>query len=509
MRVLLDTNIIIHREASKIINEDIGVLFNWLDKLNYEKCIHPLTVDELNQHKYESVRKTLKIKLDSYRLLRTLSSEGTEISDIRTNYDHSTNDSNDTSLLNEVYNNRVDFFITEDRNIHFKSTILKIADRVFTIDSFLEKVTAENPSLTEYKVLSVRKEYFGNIDIDDQFFDSFKRDYTGFESWFNKKADETAYICKIDERLNAFLYLKVEDESEDYSDIMPAFPPKKRLKIGTFKVTSTGLKLGERFLKIMFDNALQYNVEEIYVTIFDKSHDQLRLIKLLEDWGFDLNGTKTSQSGQEIVLTRNFQPTTNLSKPKITYPFVSRSANKFIVPIYPDYHTELLPDSILTNESPDDFEENEPHRNAIQKVYISRSYFRNLLPGDIILFYRTKTPGMSAYYTSVITTIGVVERTYKNIRNESEFVSLCRKRSVFTDSKLLEYWNYNPNNRPFIVNFLYVYSFPIPYLNLQKLIELKIIRDVESVPRGFEKISNDKFETILKESSANARFIVN
>ena len=45
MRILLDTNIIIHREASRIYNQDIGLLFNWIDKLHYEKCVHPLTID--------------------------------------------------------------------------------------------------------------------------------------------------------------------------------------------------------------------------------------------------------------------------------------------------------------------------------------------------------------------------------------------------------------------------------------------------------------------------------
>ena len=29
MKALLDTNIIIHREASKVINQDIGVLYRW------------------------------------------------------------------------------------------------------------------------------------------------------------------------------------------------------------------------------------------------------------------------------------------------------------------------------------------------------------------------------------------------------------------------------------------------------------------------------------------------
>ena len=39
----------------------------------------------------------------------------------------------------------------------------------------------------------------------------------------------------------------------------------RRLKVGTFKVESTGFRLGERFVKIIFDNALQRNVDEIYV----------------------------------------------------------------------------------------------------------------------------------------------------------------------------------------------------------------------------------------------------
>ncbi len=60
--------------------------------------------------------------------------------------------------------------------------------------------------------------------------------------------------------------------------------PKKRLKIGTFKVVASGFRLGERFLKIVFDNAIANKVEEIYVTIFDKTSEQKRLIALLTDW---------------------------------------------------------------------------------------------------------------------------------------------------------------------------------------------------------------------------------
>jgi hypothetical protein len=66
----------------------------------------------------------------------------------------------DTSVLAEVAGDRVDVLITEDRNLHKKAARLGLASRVFTIDAFLEKVTAENPALADYKVLSVKKVLF-------------------------------------------------------------------------------------------------------------------------------------------------------------------------------------------------------------------------------------------------------------------------------------------------------------------------------------------------------------
>ncbi|MBN2876840.1 MAG: hypothetical protein JXL85_04220, partial [Bacilli bacterium] len=129
----------------------------------------------------------------------------------------------------------------------------------------------------------VRKEHFGNLNIADPFFDSFKEDYAGFEKWFNKKADDIAYVCTSETGgMLAFLYVKVEGADENYSDIEPQLAQKRRLKIGTFKVVANGYKLGERFLKIIFDNAIKFSVNEIYVTIFDKTDNQKRLIYLLD-----------------------------------------------------------------------------------------------------------------------------------------------------------------------------------------------------------------------------------
>lgn len=71
MRALLDTNIIIHRETSKIRNENIGKLFQWLDRMKYVKNIHPITIEELERHTDNEVVRTMGIKLDSYQALKT------------------------------------------------------------------------------------------------------------------------------------------------------------------------------------------------------------------------------------------------------------------------------------------------------------------------------------------------------------------------------------------------------------------------------------------------------
>ncbi len=186
MKALLDTNIVIHRETSKIVNENIGALFHWLDRLKYAKNVHPITVDELKRHSDKEVVRTIGIKLESYQVLKTIAPLHSDVESVSNDIDITDNDKNDTALLNEVYCSRVDLLITEDKKIHQKALSLGIDDRVFRIDAFIEKAIAENPSLIDYKTLSVKKEYFGNINLTDSFFDSFRDDYLGFDKWFNK-----------------------------------------------------------------------------------------------------------------------------------------------------------------------------------------------------------------------------------------------------------------------------------------------------------------------------------
>lgn len=78
----------------------------------------------------------------------------------------------------------------------------------------------------------------------------------------------------------------------------------RRLKVGTFKVESTGFRLGERFVKIIFDNALQRNVDEIYVTLYTDREELSALAALLKRWGFTEYGVKIGNGKEEQVLVK-------------------------------------------------------------------------------------------------------------------------------------------------------------------------------------------------------------
>jgi hypothetical protein len=119
------------------------------------------------------------------------------------------------------------------------------------------------------------------------------------------------------------------------------------------------------------------------------------------------------------------------------------------------------------------------------------------------MVYRT-----GGYHKSVVTTVGIVETVTVNIRDAAHFISLCRKRSVFDDQELMKWWDFKKHNRPFIVEFLYAYSFT-KRPNMKELIDNGIIRDVNSAPRGFEPLTKDQFGTILRLAQADARGFVN
>ena len=503
VRVLLDTNIVIHRENKIVSNYSIGHLFRWIDRLKYTKVIHPDTISEIKKYRDPQIQEAFSVKLDAYEVLKIFHEPDDDFLNKIGQPEKDGNDHIDNRLLYELYLGHVDMFITEDRKLRNKAINLGLADRVFSINAFITKATGENPDLIEYKALAVKKTYFGEIDDNDSFFDTFRSVYKGFNQWFSHKYNEEAYICRSDnETILGFLYLKTEDVDENYADIVPPFEPKRRLKVGTFKVESTGFRLGERFIKIIFDNAIKRNVDEIYVTLFTDRSELVALKELLSRWGFLPYGRK-STTGEE-VLVKTLHVMDEGATPKFNYPNFLYSVNKFIMPIYPQYHTTLLPDSKLNTENQIDFLGPEPHRYALQKVYVSWAPTNGAKPGDLILFYRIGEKGSYKKYTSVVTTLAIVDEIIDTISSEEELLSQCQNRSVFTTDELKSFWAQNRVNIK-ILKFIFVAS-------LNKRLTLGLLQDFNIIekgkgPRPFTEITDAQFDMIMQNSQTEIRYI--
>jgi predicted nucleic acid-binding protein len=505
MRALLDTNIIIHRENTKATNYSIGKLFYWLDKLHFEKVIHPFTEKELRKYDNSQMQSLYDAKLSAYTVMKTISTPKSEFTEALSEAPKTDNDIIDNQLLLELYNRKVDILITEDRKMLLKAERLNLADKVYTINAFITKAASENPDLIDYKVLAVKKEYFGDIDVQNSFFDTFRDAYDGFDDWYIGKSDEEAYVCYSDTGdILGFLYIKPEDETENYSDISPVFAPKKRLKVGTFKVEASGFRLGERFIKIIFDNAIERKVDEIYVTLFVNRPELRALYDLLCRWGFCKYGTKTKNGKVETVLVKKLGEYNNELSIKENFPNIDYSKKKLILPIEAVYHTPLLPDSILKNENEVDFLGKTPHRYALQKVYVSFSYKRNMSPGDILVLYRKGVNEGRKAFESVITTIGIIDEVKYNFDSKEEFINYCGNRTVFSQSELNSFWN-NNKERLLVVKFIFVKDLK-KRLTLGYLWDNNIV-DLYKGPRPFDEISDNDFKKIIEDSETNLYFL--
>ena len=341
---------------------------------------------------------------------------------------------------------------------------------------------------------------FSDIDLNDTFFDSLKEDYPGFEAWFQKKSENNskAYVQYTNNSLQAFLYLKNES-GEELADVTPARPACNRMKVGTFKIDAHNTKLGERFVKKIMDAALYMKADEIYVTIFPK-HDGL--IRILQRYGFNEEGKK----GEELVLVKNMKALTgDILK---DYPLLKTTGKrKFLLSIYPKYHTKMFPDSILRNEEGEKYEliRDVAHTNSVHKIYVtSMGDAAQLQSGDLIAIYRTNDGAGPARYRSVITSVCQIEevKTNKDFADVDSFLAYANYYSIF-DPIELKQW-YGKKNFT-VLKMTYNIALTKRVTNGYLVDELKM------APKywGFFQLTDEQFDAILKKGEVDESIIIN
>lgn len=343
----------------------------------------------------------------------------------------------------------------------------------------------------------IQKVRIGCLDFQDSFFNSLRNDYDGFDDWLHKKVDDEAYVLINQHQLLGFLYLK--DETESDNSIYPSFDKRRRLKIGTFKIDSHGTVLGQRFLSIILRKMLNEGYDFTYVTLFSK---QTGLISLFEKFGFKKWGSK---SNGELVYFKDLVVFNDVYKdfPRIN---LLEDTQKHLLGIYPNFHTKLFPYSRLHTER-NHIVEDLSFTNTSEKVYLTKMLgVKNILPGDLIVIYRTSETGKPAEYNSVATSICTVVEVIdiSNFRLLDDFLQYCGKGTIFTQRELIGFWN---NKRyPYIIKMLYNTS-------LQKRIIRKDLIEQVGLNRdnyfGYLNITDNQFYKILEMGKINESFIIN
>ncbi|WP_454803375.1 hypothetical protein [Mucilaginibacter phyllosphaerae] len=339
------------------------------------------------------------------------------------------------------------------------------------------------------------------INLKDPFFDSLKADYVEFETWFNKKsaAAESAFVTYDKNLIQGFLYLKIEDD--EIADVIPPLPKAKRIKVGTFKINPHGTRLGERFIKKMFDYAIVNNVESIYVTAFSK---HVGLIQLFQKYGFIIEAKKTTPNGTEEVLIKEM----SLQRDNVTldYPLIKNSdTSKYLLSIYPQYHSRLYPDSLLTSESYDIIKD-VSHTNSIHKIYICYMNVSSLKTGDNIIIYRTSDGAGPAHYRSVATSVCVVEelKSKKDFLDINDYLKYCKDYSIFDENELKGFYNQNKK-------YFYVIKMTYNAAFSKRTTRGNLIEKIGLDPNeywGFMKLTDDQFKEILKLGEISESIIV-
>ncbi len=250
----------------------------------------------------------------------------------------------------------------------------------------------------------------------------------------------------------------------------------------------------------MIDWAIVQNVDELYVTVFDK-HEAL--IKLLQRYGFVHWGFKKSESGSESVYTKKIGFI--VGDVEKDYPILDASKNIFLLAIYPKFHTKLFPDSILKTEAPDIIKD-VSSSNSIHKIYICNiSGVETLAAGDVLLIYRTAEGG-AAEYTAVATSLCVVEeiRSIYDFNSEQDFLPYASPYSVFSDAELKSLWK--TKRYPKIIRFTYNVSLA-KRPNRRTLIEqVGIDRNAYA---GFMRLTPSQLKEICRLGKINEGLIIN
>lgn len=489
MRFLLDTNILIPLEDSKLpLESSLANFVRLANQYGHTLVYHPASEEDIQQDSDVVRRAQTLQRLAQYTRL-----------DARPNCPwnavvRSRNDAADNEILYALHLNAAHGLVTEDRGIHDKAKAYGLVDKIYTIQTaedllrrLHERQKVELPNIEDVPLYGLTP-FLGT-----QFFDSLRSGYPGFNNWFENKAREgrRAWVNWESENVLGGICIYTQQDNERITDSVVL--PGPALKLATFKVgeTSRGKKIGELFLKAAFRYATMNQLQNIFLHGDVERHHFL--FEMLEDFGFVKAGDHLGMNGRDAVYVKS-HPTDAPVDDSPSFEYFRRyfphfhsdqSVAKFIVPIRPQYHQILFPEyvSSSTQQMPL-FVNLNTAGNAIKMAYLCNAQTRTMDGGAIVLFYRSGDD-------QALTSIGVVE-SYDTLDNADEIVARVKRRTVYSMAEIQSMAT-KPTR---VMLFRLVRHFNAP-LTQDWLVRAGVLR---GAPQSITQISHYKYETLVANS---------
>lgn len=482
LNILIDTNILLPLEPTSLndVESQSHLANEFIQKSQKANAlIYLLDVqkNDINRDKDENRRKLRLLACEKYQLLMNV-----QMSDyFKGNFELSNlnpHDFVDVSLLNALYCNAVSILVTNDNGIHSKAKKIGLGDRVYRLEDALDFINMQLPMDLKAESLHpiINREKCYNLDIHDDFFDSLRQDYDGFDDWFQEKCQRghrDCFVIRNESKIAGLCIYKNEEPSYEMKG--------KIVKICTFKLKYSGTKQGELLLRQLFKMCYDSNVDWLYVTAFESNY----ICQFFEDFGFECYREKKEDTG-ELIYRRHMKPSfddRNVLEAlpfhkKFGYRYFIPSKNAFLIPTEERFYDRLFPETTTL-----DLFGGEPCSNAIRKAYLCNSNSRKLIPGDILFFYRTHSD-------KKIECCGILEKVLHS-SNPDEILSLVGKRSVFSKAEIESMCS--KSRDCFLMLFRQTENLKTPF-NLESLKKQNL---VNGYPQSITMISNEAKECIL------------
>ena len=130
--------------------------------------------------------------------------------------------------------------------------------------------------------------------------------------------------------------------------------------------------------------------------------------------------------------------------------------------------------------------------NTIRKAYLCHTNTKNIKPGSILLFYRSKDK-------NAITAVGVVEKVYYDLTDPREIMKHVRKRTVYSKEEIEEM----AKNKPVTVILFNHHFYLRTPVKLDVLIREGILK---AAPQSIWKLEHEKYVRIKELGGIDERY---